>query len=307
LISSLKCNSEGYGPLGSLPRMEMMSTTDRTVTPAVFTRNHRPYLEKAANIGRSQPSTLVTFRSEVVWRKASELLALYGSLPIYIAVIDEGSAAQYAAILRKLDLNPRESRSSTRALLKAVLKPTRGERVWSPGEGTLYAISACRSLRPTRISRLRKLADGTPLSSDYRYSYALVESLAGDKVGSLLTAADTGEPPAAVRKRYVSSRIVRDSALVRSLKAKHRNRCQLCGHSVRMDSGATYSEAHHVRPLGDPHNGPDDDRNIMIVCPNHHAMLDWGGIRLSRTQVRSRKGHRVAKQYIDYHNRHIVS
>jgi len=37
-----------------------------------------------------------------------------------------------------------------------------------------------------------------------------------------------------------------------------------------------YAEAAHIRPLGDPHNGPDTPDNILCLCPNHHVLFDHG-------------------------------
>ncbi|MGD8726800.1 MAG: HNH endonuclease [Gemmatimonadales bacterium] len=284
-----------------------MPKSARPTLPAVFTRNHRGYLEEAARIGTRTPARLITFRSEVIWRRASDLLGLYGALPIYFAVIGEAHSIRYAATLKALDLHPQESREATRQLLAYSLKATKQERVWTPGEGTLYAIAGCKAIRPFSLSRLRKLSDGNPVDSRYRYSYALVEGRPSEDLTAIDAASDVSDPPESVRKRTVVSRIVRDSALARSLKAQHRNQCQICGQTVQMESGSTYAEAHHVRPLGRPHNGPDIEQNILIVCPNHHAMLDLGGMQLTPAKIRSRRGHSVARQFIDYHNQHVVT
>lgn len=42
-----------------------------------------------------------------------------------------------------------------------------------------------------------------------------------------------------------------------------------------MPGGQRYSEAHHIRPLGDLHRGNDVKENIVILCPNHHAEFDY--------------------------------
>jgi len=33
---------------------------------------------------------------------------------------------------------------------------------------------------------------------------------------------------------------------------------------------------HHIRPLGRPHDGPDEPENILVLCPNHHTDFDYG-------------------------------
>jgi hypothetical protein len=97
-------------------------------------------------------------------------------------------------------------------------------------------------------------------------------------------------------------RILRDTALARKIKLLHKNCCQLCGHSVLLADGNTYAEAHHIKPLGQPHNGPDVAENIIVLCPNHHVQLDYGAMKLMPEQINSIHGHKLGGQYIDYHN-----
>jgi putative restriction endonuclease len=70
-------------------------------------------------------------------------------------------------------------------------------------------------------------------------------------------------------------RIVRDTALGREVKRLHNYCCQVCG--IRLEcAGGPYAEAAHIRPLGRPHNGPDDVANLLCLCPNHHVLFDNG-------------------------------
>ena len=48
-----------------------------------------------------------------------------------------------------------------------------------------------------------------------------------------------------------------------------------------------YSDVHHVWPIGD--KGDDDYDNMLVLCPNHHAMFDLALIQFDE----SRKGHLV--------------
>jgi hypothetical protein len=108
------------------------------------------------------------------------------------------------------------------------------------------------------------------------------------------------------REDVVISRIVRDSAMVRRLKQLYENRCQICGTQVTGVHGWTYAEAHHVRPLGDPHGGPDVEDNLLILCPNHHAACDFGAIKLDTSKLRFAPGHTVQPAHIRYHNERIL-
>jgi putative restriction endonuclease len=73
-----------------------------------------------------------------------------------------------------------------------------------------------------------------------------------------------------------------------------------------------YAEAAHVRPLGAPHNGPDTPDNILCLCPNHHVLLDYGGVALAEDlTVLGAEGHltvhpehKLDKEYLRYHREH---
>ncbi len=97
-------------------------------------------------------------------------------------------------------------------------------------------------------------------------------------------------------------RILRDTATARQLKADHDFRCQICGTTIEMPDGTQYAEAHHIWPLGRPHDGPDVRENMVILCPNHHAMCDYGAIRLSIDTLRRIDGHVINPAFIAYHN-----
>ncbi len=97
-------------------------------------------------------------------------------------------------------------------------------------------------------------------------------------------------------------RILRDTAAARQLKAEHDYRCQICDTTIELPGGLRYAEAHHVRPLGRPHDGPDVRENMVVLCPNHHAMCDYRIIRLSQDMLRRVDGHNVDPSFIAYHN-----
>lgn len=100
-------------------------------------------------------------------------------------------------------------------------------------------------------------------------------------------------------------RILRDTPLARKIKVLHADRCQLCGNTVQITPDKTYSEAHHIIPLGSPHNGPDVPENIVVLCPNHHVLCDYGAIQLDSPKIRTVKGHVISDASIKYHNTKI--
>ncbi|WP_406529756.1 HNH endonuclease [Streptomyces sp. I8-5] len=77
----------------------------------------------------------------------------------------------------------------------------------------------------------------------------------------------------AARRATNTSRIVRDVGLANKVKEMHSDHCQVCGTQLAKRFG-TYSEAAHIRGLGQPHNGPDELANLLVLCPNHHVQFD---------------------------------
>lgn len=113
-------------------------------------------------------------------------------------------------------------------------------------------------------------------------------------------------PEETQRAEITISRIIRDTAMAKKVKAINGYHCQICGECIELPNGQSYVEAHHLIPLGAPHNGPDVPSNIIVVCPNHHAMLDLGCINLSQATLTCRLGHRIADESIEYHERIVL-
>ena len=119
-------------------------------------------------------------------------------------------------------------------------------------------------------------------------------------------------PHSSARRREATvQRLVRDTAQARRIKALYGYRCQICG--VRLEGLAgPYAEAAHIRPLGAPHNGPDTSDNILCLCPNHHVLLDHGGVGIGgdlsligvegRLYVHPR--HRIDEEHLRYRREH---
>lgn len=101
-----------------------------------------------------------------------------------------------------------------------------------------------------------------------------------------------------------SWRIVRDTVKVTKLKTLYADECQLCRQTLKLGQ-ETYSEGHHLKPLGFPHNGPDDENNILILCPNCHVQFDFGAVEFGAKPLRFKRGHKVSNEYIEYYERKI--
>ncbi|MFZ0051344.1 MAG: HNH endonuclease [Desulfobaccales bacterium] len=130
----------------------------------------------------------------------------------------------------------------------------------------------------------------------------IIEEFTAIKPQSTPIATDIEEPNQPERVKQETYRILRDTVLAREVKEFNKYKCHICGQILRLKDEQSYAEAHHVKPLGSPHDGPDVRENILCVCPNHHVMLDYGAIKLDKQQLTS-----IAGEYIDYHNENIFT
>ncbi len=122
---------------------------------------------------------------------------------------------------------------------------------------------------------------------------------------------DNEAPPE--RVDAVVSRIVRDTATAKALKSRYAFRCQVCGVSLGYGSGQFYIEVHHLRPLGHPHDGPDAEGNMLILCPNHHALFDLGvpqfvadgEVEINGKEFRLTTRHRIDDANVQYYAKFV--
>jgi putative restriction endonuclease len=117
--------------------------------------------------------------------------------------------------------------------------------------------------------------------------------------------------PAPPRQETTVLRIVRDTEQARRIKERYDYRCQMCDTRLEGLSGP-YAEAAHIRPLGAPHHGPDTPDNILCLCPNHHVLLDHGGVGISEDlaligaegHLTVHPQHRINKEHLRYRREH---
>ena len=74
----------------------------------------------------------------------------------------------------------------------------------------------------------------------------------------------------------------RDRKKSAALKLLYGNACQFCGTRLQIAEDRFYSEAAHIKALGEPHNEPDKKSNMLILCPNHHLQFDRGILRIHK-------------------------
>ena len=62
-----------------------------------------------------------------------------------------------------------------------------------------------------------------------------------------------------------------DTSIVNALKKLYKSRCQICGRVCGEEQGVSIAHAHHIVPFSQSQN--NNSSNIMILCPNHHAIV----------------------------------
>lgn len=127
----------------------------------------------------------------------------------------------------------------------------------------------------------------------------------------IITVEQEEYPPKKVTTTII--RRIRDSALSNKIKEERNYQCQVCGTVLIIRDGG-YAETHHVKPLG--HDGLDTETNMLVLCPNHHVLFDYGEIAISPEDHKSvidSTGDNIAiltpplpkREYVEYHYNYI--
>lgn len=97
------------------------------------------------------------------------------------------------------------------------------------------------------------------------------------------------------RRLVTQYRMVRDQDVPQRVKKLYDFCCQVCG--VRLGTaGGVYAEGAHLVPLGYGHAGVDHESNVLCLCPNHHVLVDHGGIAFTDDwQVIDRSGEIIGR------------
>lgn len=176
---------------------------------------------------------------------------------------------------------------------RAFFSNSRGLDIFFAVEGIGNGIWGLRELLETPMRSTEIPPDST--------TSELIESSENDQTVRVRASGN----PSPSRVLIETYRVLRDTELARQIKLLHRSCCQVCGHTIEIPGGKRYAEAHHVIPLGGVHRGPDTASNILILCPNHHAEMDMGLMKLDQKALRHVKGHTLSEKSIHYHNQRI--
>ncbi len=107
-------------------------------------------------------------------------------------------------------------------------------------------------------------------------------------------------------ERIINARI-RNSILVKRIKEIRQNRCQICEETLQIGTSTYYSEVHHIKPLGLPHNGDDVMSNMICVCPNCHKKLDYAYIQINPNNITNDQEHIINIELIHWHNERVIN
>jgi hypothetical protein len=101
------------------------------------------------------------------------------------------------------------------------------------------------------------------------------------------------------------------------LKRRYDHTCAVCGDRRRRAPEEGFSRVYHPMPLAEPHDGPAEPANAVVVCPNHRADFEHGLLRvdprtlevehtyepeLSGRTLSTTDGHAPGAEYLAYHD-----
>lgn len=267
---------------------------------AVFTRNHREYLDAAVLRNQQRPERFTTFRSAIKWTNAHVANEIHGAITIYFAPVGGDKGVEYKAILHQICLDPVAGDNNTNEILASELESTRDEGLWEKDDKpvkTLYVISHCQHLNEAfPISKLVKISDDKPISENYGYSYSMVYSEPIISDAEITVYPDEIVNPVKFKEgttRTVSVNVYERSASARKACIEHYGwDCSVCGFNFEQhygEFGKNFIHVHHLKSIADVDSQYEVDpiSDLRPVCPNCHAMLHMQSPPISIEELKS--------------------
>lgn len=119
------------------------------------------------------------------------------------------------------------------------------------------------------------------------------------------------------RRTKQVDQLVRSSKNKRQLEDWYKKVCQICQGLLPTGRQRHTIDYAHIRPLGAPHNGPDQVSNMLSMCPNHHRQFDRGAIAVDPdtrailaphgstpkvlAQLHVNPAHKISRAELSYH------
>lgn len=207
-----------------------------------------------------------------------------------------GGVAHYSDVYRRIieraQIDLSKNNNWQAAVRRTVEQYSSDSEAYSGGEDHFYSVEG----KGRGIWGLRYMIPDTPLACDSQTQNEQVE-----------------------RMELNTFRYVRDTRISKELKHRYNHFCQICGYRLQIGVNSYYSEAHHIQPLGQGHNGPDVKENLIILCPNHHAEFDYGVMAIDPEThkvchsnpldryhgIQLRSDHKIGDEFLRYHFYHI--
>jgi len=164
------------------------------MNPCVYTVNYRPQLDYS--VKTCKPDDLVCFSSAKNWASAARMVKRFGAIPVLFRDInDETSPAGCTFIADLVEVVfarsfPGEAEHRAwllehywlqKQMYLAKKKPDsefiKNEIDSYRNRTTHYIVRGVRRIKRIPLTSLMKVSDGQPLSSEYRYGYAICEFL----------------------------------------------------------------------------------------------------------------------------------
>jgi 5-methylcytosine-specific restriction enzyme A len=140
---------------------------------------------------------------------------------------------------------------------------------------SFQGLAAVKSISQMDVDVLQMLARELPLEPRARI-------LSEDKLEAMLLLGDIEavknlvqeEKPGIAEERrnyFYKQAPTRNQNLVEKLREMYSGKCQICQWNPRNAYGAELCHGHHIQWLS--RGGADEIRNMVLICPNHHAAI----------------------------------
>ena len=151
------------------------------------------------------------------------------------------------------------------------------EEAFAVGVAIMRAQTELRSKDDRQAALFSSSADATPEDAG-TLPKTKQETLKGDvfSMAEAVALDRSGEPITRTGRVATKWEALRSKIVKEKVRAKRGDECQLCGHTFRRKDGGWYSESHHIIDLAK--GGPDDDENLLVVCPTHHKELHYADV-----------------------------
>lgn len=156
-------------------------------------------------------------------------------------------------------------------------------------------------LRQFSFEDLTEVVKKLILNTKTPYQEEMTSSQEVDDVESIEDIINRTDATATIQIRTADMKVRKyDISIVNALKKLYKGRCQICGCACGEEQGVSIVHAHHIVPFSKSQN--NNAGNIMILCPNHHAIIHAANAVFDNKDMAYRfPNGTVAKLLLNYH------